>query len=148
MEVAALVISILALILSAIVAIVEYIRDYKITKINVEFEFYRDIYKKYLTNTIPNARGLMFVDKNGKLQDAEQLVEALCAMRRDSMYFMYSNKTFYNDIKKKLQKLEDLLVESGDRVFDAQDKVEFELDVQKYLEGIYELISKAYSGRL
>lgn len=148
MEVAALIISILALILSAVVAIVEYIRDYKITKINVEFEFYRDIYKKYLTSTIPNARGLMFIDQNGKLQDADHLVEALCAMRRDSMYFMYNNKTFYKDIKKKIQELEDLLVKSGDSVFDAQDKVEFEQNVQKRLEGIYALISNAYCGRL
>lgn len=48
MDVAALIISILAFLLSILVALAESKRDYKITKISIEFEFYREIYKDHL----------------------------------------------------------------------------------------------------
>ena len=148
MEIAALIISILAFALSICVAIAESKRDYKITKISVEFEFYREIYKDHLIKKIPEARRYMWISKDGFLKDAQPLIDELNEIRRDSLYFLYNNKTFYCKLKGKLQKLEDYLIQSETKVLIGEDHTAFLGSVQDQLNGIYELISQAYCGQL
>jgi len=148
MDVAAFVISLLALVLSIIVAIVEAYRDAKNTKISIEFEFYKEIYKEYLVCKIPQARGLMWFDANSQLQDSQALIDELNSMRRDSLYFMYNNKNFYKTLKGNLQELEDYIVKSEGKTMDAQDRAEFETRVQNGLDSVYTTISKGYFGKL
>ena len=47
MDVAAFIISLLALGVSIIVAFVEAKREYNISKISLEFEFYKEIFEKH-----------------------------------------------------------------------------------------------------
>lgn len=95
MDCAALIISVLAFLLSLCVAIAEARRDYKITKISIEFEFYREIYKEHLIKKIPEARYLMWIDKYGHVKDTQPLIDELNEIRRDSLYFLYNNVSFY-----------------------------------------------------
>lgn len=146
MDLAALIISILAFALSIYVAIAESKRDYKITKISIEFEFYKEIYKDHLIKKIPETRRYMWIDKNGYLKDSQPLIDELNEVRRDSLYFRYNNKTFYSKLTKKLQKLEDYLIESESRILIGEDQTTFLSSVQNQLNGIYEVISQAYCG--
>ena len=148
MDVAAFIISLLALVLSVIVAIVEARRDAKNTRISIEFEFYKDIYKEYLVSKIPQARGLMWFGANSQLQDAQYLIEELNSMRRDSLYFSYNNKKFFKELKGNLQELEDYIIKAEGKTMDAQDRAEFEDSVQKGIDNIYGTISKGYFGKL
>ena len=146
MDLAALIISILAFVLSILVAIAESKRDYKITKISIEFEFYREIYKDHLIKKIPEARRYMWISKDGYLKDAQPLIDELNEIRRDSLYFLYNNKPFYSKLKKKLQKLEDYLIHSETEVLIGEDQTAFLSGVQDQINGIYEVISQAYCG--
>lgn len=148
MDCAALIISVLALLLSLYVAIAEARRDYKITKISIEFEFYREIYKEHLIKKIPETRICMWIDKEGRIRDTQPFIDELNEIRRDSLYFLYNNKTFYNKLKKKLQKLEDFIIESEDDVFWGEDQTSFWNNIQAQLNEIYKVISKAYCGEL
>lgn len=146
MDLAAIIISLLALLLSIYVAIVEAKRDYKITKINIEFEFYREIYKDHLIKKIPEARKYMWINKDGFLSDAQPLIDELNEIRRDSLYFQYNNKAFYDTLKGKLQKLEDYLIKSEGQPLIGEDQTHFMNNVQDQLNGIYGTISHAYCG--
>ena len=48
--------SIVAIIISIVVAIVEYIKEVRLSRINLESEYYKDIYKNHLVYEIPTAR--------------------------------------------------------------------------------------------
>ena len=148
MDVAALVISVLALIFSGVVLIVETIREYKITRMSMEFEFYMEIYKEHLIKKIPEARRVMRFDESHYLKDAQALIDELNAIRRDSLYFMYNNKNFYTQLKTKLQNLEDYLIVTEAKELLADEQTAFWNEVQKGLNGIYETISKAYRGKI
>ena len=148
MEVAALIISILALVLSIVVVIVETVREFKITRIGIEFEFYKEIYKEHLIRKIPEARRVMRFDELHHLRDAQMLIDELNAIRRDSLYFLYNNNKFYTQLKTKLQSLEDYLIETQSKELVADEQTIFWNKVQKDLNGIYETISKAYRGKL
>lgn len=146
MDVAALIISILAFLLSILVALAESKRDYKITKISIEFEFYREIYKDHLIKKIPEARKYMWISKDGYLKDSQPLIDELNEIRRDSLYFLYNNKSFYSKLKKKLQKLEDYLIKSEAALLVGEEQTAFLDSIQEQLNGIYEVISQAYCG--
>ena len=146
MDWAALIISLLALLLSVYVAIAESKRDYKITKISIEFEFYREIYKEHLIKNIPEARNYMRIDKEGRLKDAQPLIDELNKIRRDSLYFLYNNKPFYMKLKNKLQTLEDYVIKSEEKLLMGEDQMFFWNSIQNQLNGIYEVISQAYCG--
>ena len=148
MDVAALVISILALVFSGIVLIVETIREFKITRMGMEFEFYMEIYKEHLIKKIPEARRVMRFDESHCLKDAQPLIDELNEIRRDSLYFMYNNKNFYTQLKTKLQTLEDYLIVTEAKKVLADEQTAFWNEVQEGLKGIYETISKAYRGKI
>lgn len=146
MEVVALIVSILAFVLAAIVAFVEYKRDYNITKINLEHDYYRIIFQKYLLYKIPAARKVIWLNKNRQIVHAEKLAGVLAAMRKDALFFVYHNKRFYSCLKEHLQQLEDFLVLSGDKVLPVGDEVDFFSKLEQDLSEIYELISRASCG--
>jgi len=147
MEVAALVISIIALLVSIVVACIEYFRDFKIAKIGLEFEFYREIYKEHLIYKIPEARNVMWIDEKRYLRDSDKLIEELNRIRRDSLYFMYNNRPFYEELKTQLQKLEDYIIKAGEKELAIDEQATFLNTVQDSLDGIYRVISNAYCGK-
>ena len=142
MELTALIISILAFVLSICVAIAEAKRDYKITKITIEFEFYREIFKDHLIKKIPQARSYLRISPNGHILDAQPLINELNEIRRDSLYFLYNNKSFYLKLKKKLQELENYIVTSEGKKLIGEEQTLFLNSLQTQLKGIYEVISQ------
>ena len=85
MDIAALIISVIALVTSVIVACVEYYRDFKITTINLEFEFYKEIYMEHLIKKIPRARDVIWIDEGYMVRDTQMLLDELNEVRRDSI---------------------------------------------------------------
>ena len=62
--------------------------------------------------------------------------------------FMYNNSNFYNQLKTKLQNLEDYLILTEAKQVLADEQTAFWSEVQESLKGIYEIISKAYRGKI
>ena len=147
MDIAALIISVIALVTSVIVACVEYYRDFKITTINLEFEFYKEIYMEHLIKKIPRARDVIWIDEGYMVRDTQMLLDELNEVRRDSLYFMYNNKGFYQELKESLQELEDYIVSSEGKVILTNEQGVFFQKIQIGLDKIYRIISDAYNGK-
>lgn len=142
-----LVLSVLAIIISVVVAIVEYVWNKWINTTNLEAEFYKDIYFEYLMKTIPEARQEIRYN-NKKIEDIDKFTNVLNDMRRDSLFFRYKDKAFYDKLKNQLQSLEDYVtqVSSKDEV-DAEEFSTFTSKMSEQIEQIYDSIMKRYKGR-
>ena len=141
------IISIIAIIISIIVAFLELVRDFKINKVNLESEYFKDIYKEHLIYKIPKARGYIKFDINDKMVGTDKLIDELQLLRQDSLYFQYNNHTFYRELKERTQKLEDFLVGKAETKFICEDQTQAYKEIQTELNGIYKLISDGYLGK-
>ena len=146
MDVEALIIAILALLVSVIVPIIEDRRERKINKINLESEFYKEIYKEHLIKLIPNARKYIGFTESGQLRDTEELREELNKLRQDSLYFLYSDKNYYNKLKRLTQELEDYLITSEENTYNLVERKDVLKEIQRRITELYTHISNNYLG--
>ena len=149
MDLAALIIAILALVVSVIVPIIEDRRERKINKINLESEFYKEIYKEHLIKLIPNARKYIGFTESGRLRDTEELREELNKLRQDSLYFLYSDKEYYKELRRLTQGLEDYLINSEEKIYTSiEEQRQVFKEIQKGITELYTHISNNYLGNM
>lgn len=146
MDILTLILSIIAIIISLSVAIVEYIRDYRISKTSLEADYFREIFMKHLIYNIPNARKYIRFDRNKKLKDTKNLRDELNKLRQDSLYFMYNDITFYDLIKNKSQDLENYLTSNEDKTFIGEEQTSVFNYIQESLISLYKIINDKYLG--
>ena len=139
--------SLVAIIISVVVPGIEYFRDYKLNRVNLEADYYRKIYAEHLVKNIPYARKYIRFDSQGILCDVDRLISALQGLMQDSLYFLYSNEDFYYELKKKTQELEDYLVQQCGESFNGNEQQNVLKKIQELLNGIYHCISKGYNGQ-
>ncbi len=142
-----LILSILAIIISVIVAVIEYIRDYNINKVNLEAEYYKELFKDHLLYELPKARKYIRFNSADKLVDVDNMIDELQNLLQDSLYFQYSNPEFYRGLKETVQEFENYLVQQSGETFNAQEKQGVYKKIQAYIVQIYEHISKGYIGK-
>lgn len=141
-----LVFSFIALTISGIVAIVECKRDYRINRLNMESEYFSDIYKDFLVKKVPTARKKLHFERN-QLVGIDELIKTLKDIRQDSLYFEFRNKDFYDGLKTKLQRLEDYLFEiAAGGTLDTYKQEIFFKQINTDIKSIYDYISKAHFG--
>ncbi len=141
------ILSVIALVISIAVAITEYIKDIKINRMNLESEYFKDIYKKHLIYEIPTARGYIKFDSDNRLIDVDKMIDELQALRQDSLYFQYNNLRFYNDLKEKIQELEDYLISCAEKQFIGEEQTQLYNKIQNSINSIYSVISEGYLGK-
>lgn len=149
MDIVSIVLSIIAIVISITVAILEYIRDYRINYVNLEAEYYKKIFETHLIDKIPTARKYISFNYRSKLVGVDNLINALQEMQKDSLYFLYNNKNFYDKLKKRAQKLEDYLVEKANdgEISNENEQREILNSINQYIEDLYIEISKGYNGK-
>lgn len=147
MDVISIFISIVALIVSIIVAINNNQRETKINQVNLESEYYREIYKEHLIKGIPNARKYIGFTADGRLRDTKELRNELNMIRQDSLYFLYVNKNYYIGLKEITQDLEDYLINNEECIFEGEDRTELLNEIQKKIRNLYKYISDNYLGK-
>ena len=136
-------ISIIAVIFSVVSFMFSFLQTKRAQKTTLEAEYFTDIFKEYLREKIPEARDkIHFVNEK-----IDSLVDNLNNLRKNAHYFRYSDKKFYAKLKKKQQKLEDMLIQALNRTFDYDDQVSYMSRVDNSLRSIYKLIS-IWSGGL
>lgn len=133
--------------ISIIVAIVEYVRDVKLSRVSLESEYFKDIYKEHLVFKIPNARKYVKFDSVNKLIDTDNLINELQALRQDSLYFQYNNHAFYKELKESIQKLEDYLVQNTNKEFIGEEQTQVYTYIKECIDDIYRIISDGYLGK-
>ena len=145
MEVAALIISIASIIITLGVAWWQISRNKKINDINLEAELSKDIIKDFLTNKFPTAITKIHF-KNRKLTNIVPLQNALNELRRKMRFFKYCDSKFFNQLKLKLQELEDYIVNNEGKVFVAEDQGEVMEEIKKKMTDIYTLLKSKYKN--
>lgn len=133
-----LVLSLIAIIISVCCVVFEYFGSKRINKISLEADLYRDLYRDYLLKRIPEARNVIHYNNN-IVSDTNDLIDVLNDIRRDSIFFKYNDIQYYNILYRKLQDLEDRLVQ-GEGPMDRKQYDKFVEDINNDIKGIYSLI--------
>lgn len=142
MEIAAFIMSIIALIVSIVISFVEIRNSNKINKINLDSEYINEIFKNYLLIEIPQKRKFIKFDGKGKLTGISEIKQVLNNMLKDSLYFRFADKSFYDTLKTIISNLEDFLVEKNSKVFESTEHAELLSYIDKSIEDIYSTIEK------
>ena len=146
LDIIAIIISVIAILASVICAVIAFIQNYKINKINMKAGYYNKIFDSYLIEKIPMSyRYLIF--KDNKLSDSDKISDVLSDLLKDILYFKCTDRKFYEVLKKSIEEIEDYILECGNRQFiqDEQGKV-FE-NIQEKLENLYAIINNSYIGK-
>lgn len=147
MDVAAFVVSIIAVIVALWVAFIQHQREIKINQTNLESVYFNEIYKEYLITRIPNARKYIHIDQNGRLDSTQKIIDELNNMRQDSLYYHYNDVEFYKRLKSTCQNLEDYLILASTITLIGEDQTEFYNKLQSQLKDIYQVINNKLLGK-
>lgn len=113
---ASAVIAVISMLVTVVIFRLNYNQAKRISEITLKSNYYNKIFDAYLIEKIPAARKYIRF-QNDRLVDTNELVNVLTDMRRDALYFKYSNKSFYNKLKEITQKIEDYIMNCGNRNF-------------------------------
>ncbi len=136
----------LAIIISIGCAIWQWQHDLRINAVNLEAEYFHKIYEQHLLYEIPNARKYVFF-RNNRLQGYEVLINELNGIRNDSLYFLYSDKNFYEKLKSVLWELEVYLGTCANQELTGSNQELVMSEIQEKIENIYDTIIRKYHGR-
>ena len=143
MEVAALIISIISIVITLGVAWWQIKRTKKLNDINLEAELSKDIIKEFLTNRFPNAITAIYFKKR-KLTNIVQLQNALNDLRKKMRFFKYCDSNFFEQLKVKSQALEDYIVNNEGRTYTTEDQGEVMEEIKRQMTDIYSLLKSKY----
>lgn len=141
-----LILSIIAIIISIIVPLFEYLINKHTNFTNLMSMFYAETYKEYLMILIPESRKKIgFIDD--KINDTENLEIVLQGLRTKSTFFSYQNKRFFNNLNKKINSIDDLLVQHSGRNVDYITYNKFITMLDKRISKLYKYINNKYVGK-
>ncbi|MDO4170324.1 MAG: hypothetical protein Q4D45_10530 [Lachnospiraceae bacterium] len=145
LDIIAIVVSIIAIVVSVITFVSQKQQDKKLNTINLEAEYFSDIYKEHLIKNIPNARRyIAFVQ--GKLSGTQKMIDVLKAIQQDSYYYCYKEPEFYEKMQKKVQDFEDYLSSNTGHSYTGEQQTEVLLKIKIYIEEIYDCICNHLVG--
>lgn len=141
--------SVIAIIISIMTVFFEFYYTTHNNKSSLMSIYYSETYKKYLTSLVPDARMAISYNKQTKvLSGTDMLEEVILDIRKDSLYFKYQNKRFYNKLMEKLDLIDDLLVLNGQTRLAWNSYKEFETKLDDIIAKMYELINDNYTGKI
>ena len=139
MELASLIIAIISLVIS-------FFQNKKINSLNLQSRYFEKIFDEYLIKKIPESRKYI-KSHNDRLVDADRLIDTTDELKKDSLYFKYSNKEFYEKLKKNIDDLGVFLTACSNRnESDLDQQVKNLLEIGEKIESIYKLINKYSTG--
>lgn len=139
MELASLIIAIISLVIS-------FFQNKKINSLNLQSRYFEKIFDEYLIKKIPESRKYIKYH-NDRLVDADRLIDTTDELKKDSLYFKYSNKEFYEKLKKNIDDLGVFLTACSNRnESDLDQQVKNLLEIGEKIESIYKLINKYSTG--
>ncbi len=144
MEMAALIVSILAIVISIIVAIWQGIHENRINRTELESLYHQEIFKDYLISKIPDSRRYLKFKDDGRLDETNKLCNTLQEMVFSSLYFFYSDRAFYDGLSSACEELVDYLVQLSQQKLTKNNQDEAMEEIQSKIKAIYDHIGKKY----
>lgn len=144
LEIAALVISIIALVFS----VYDIHSQKKMNQANLQAVYFTEIFGEYLKFKIPDAVKNLDFNAGGKLNKSyKSLIKVLFAMIRESGYFDFINPKFHANLKEEIQALEDFLIDlSNKTIVDKEDQLKILMQIRKKIGNIVNIINVAYEN--
>lgn len=147
MVIAAFVLSIISLVSTIGLTVWQIVLNKKINTINIKSSIYTTIFDDYLIYKIPQSRKLIQFDKDQKFIGGEELRKDLVDLLKDALYFRYNSKSFYDELEKSIQSLEDYLVTNMDKSFHSIKQGEILVNIDNMIQNLYKIIeTKRISG--
>lgn len=147
METAALVISIISLLSTSAIAIYEFIEARNINKINLEAETFNILFRNLMLKELPMARAKLMFNEEHKLVGADDVINIIVLMRKNSVYYQYVDCDFYKRIRIKLLEIEDVLQKASDKQYIGEDQTLFFTSLGELIKDLYYLLRCKYQGR-
>lgn len=146
LDIIAIIISILSLLFTIAIFILNDHRAKQLNRINLAAEFFNSVFKEILISHIPQKREMLKWDK-GRLVDYEMLCEAITSLSEKSRYYFYSKSKYYEELKKCIQDTEDCICGTANRTVSTVSEQEKALnDIDDKLRAIYHNIMKGLNG--
>ncbi len=146
LDIITLILSIIAIFVAGLVGYLQSSQIRISSLLDLESQYFREIYSKYLLKKIPEAlQQISFPEQ--KISGSESLQECLTNMRHDSAYYRWTNPEFYQKLKTSMSDLEDYVVNASNRTFDPELQTDFNANVQAKLNIIYSTITNSYHGK-
>lgn len=147
MEIAALVLSIISLLASSAIAIWQSVLSTKWNKINIQSTICEKIFDDFLISRIPQGRKFIKFDEHGKFTGGEKLNKVIVDMKKESLYFMYNDKAFYDSLEAKLTEIEDYITGLMGKQYDSINQPSIYNKLDKLINDVYDIIQqKKFKG--
>lgn len=140
------ILALIAIVISVISALNQWRHDSKINKINLEADYFKELYMNHLLHLLPKKRAHMRFNGE-KLTDIDPMIDELNSIRMDSLYFLYTDSNFYAKLKNGLRDFEDFLITTSEQPISLDNQPIIWSEVQGKLEDIYDILSDKYYGK-
>ena len=139
------IISLIALIVSIVFAVMSIGRTRKEQYKQFEADYFTKVFHEYLMEVFPDSLNRLFVQNSDDEEIKQRLIDDIVRFNKALQYFYYADKKFYDELKDSLQDAENYLTTSMNKpAKNASDKIDFQEGIKKRMEKIYTLVSKRY----
>lgn len=146
-EILAIVMSVISLIISTVIAVIQYSQQKSIHQASLNSKYHDEIFLEHLIHKIPEARRYIRFNDAGKLDDTVKFTDELNQMLKGALYYKYNEKVFYRKLKDIIQDIEDYVMDCGNKSYEHEEQAEVYTKIQEKLESMYKLINNQYLGR-
>lgn len=147
METAALIISIISLLSTSSIAVYEFMESRNINETNLEAETFNMLFRNLMLKELPMARAKLMFNQEHRLVGADDVINIISLMRKNSVYYQYVDVNFYNKIRTKLLEIEDVLQEASDKQYIGEDQTSFFIKLGTLMRDLYNILQCKYLGR-
>lgn len=138
------IIATLALLISIVVAISEFLSNKKTNVSNLNAYYFNEIYREHLIKYIPSARNYISFNRNGNVVGHEHMIEEMKKIQRDSLYYKYTDSNYFEKLKKAAQAIENYLINCHGQTYIGEEQVDFYKKLTELLEELYKILNKKY----
>lgn len=144
------VISVVAIMVSLLVAFFSFRQAKKMSRIALEEAFHREIFFDFLTKQIPRAiENIPRNPRNMELYETSlgELEDVLDKLRQASKFYEFQNLDFYKRLGTQLRKLEEILHPKPSlTIQDRRALTQLNTSLQKEISELYKLVMTRYLG--
>lgn len=146
MDIISLIFAIISTVISVVSIVITFFQNQKINSSSLKSRYFEKIFDEYLIKKIPEARKYAKYN-NDKLDGANHLIDTMDELKKDSLYFEYSNKEFYEKLKKRIDELGVFLTDCSNRSeSNPSQQLKNLSKIEEDITSIYKLINTYSTG--
>lgn len=129
-------------VFALLISVFALYKQLKKDKVSQNTIFFNQIFFKFLTQDCVDARNDIRFDNCGKLENTEKFEELIADLGNKISFYEYVDKNFYDQLKKLLTELDDLVVD--DKEFKGKKQTDHSNEIDKKILELFKLIMDKY----